>query len=127
MPVSVLVVDDQITALGNLEAQLKDEGYQVYTATDGDEGLIKCRHYKPDLVILDIFMPGLRGDALAEAIKKDEQTKDIPIIFITALLSKKDIPTFTKIKDSHYIAKPYKFDELLSLLERIVPKSKGIF
>ncbi|MBN1545066.1 MAG: response regulator [Syntrophaceae bacterium] len=127
MTTSILVVDDHITALENLEAHLQDVGYQVYTASDGEEGLIKCRRYNPDVVIMDIFMPGLRGDIAAKAIQADPQTKDTPIIFLTALLTKKDVPSFTKIKGSYYIAKPYKIDELLLLLNRILPKNKRIF
>ena len=120
MSSSILVVDDQVTTLENLEVQLQYEGYVVYTASDGEEGLRKCRLYKPDVVILDIFMPGMRGDAVAKALKEDPETKNIPVIFLTSILSKKEVPNYEKIKGDYFIAKPYNFDDLRMLLKRLV-------
>jgi len=126
MSASILVVDDQLSSLENLEAQLQDVGYKVYTAIDGEEALRKTRFYKPDVIILDIYMPGMRGDAVADALKVDPLTQNIPIIFLTAALTKKDVAHYVKIEERYFIAKPYQFDELLSLLARILPQDKGI-
>lgn len=126
MSASILVVDDQVSALENLEAQLQDVGHKVYTAIDGEEALRKTRFYKPDVIILDIYMPGMRGDAVADALKVDPLTQNIPIIFLTAALTKKDVAHYVKIEGRYFIAKPYQFDELLSLLTRILPQDKGI-
>jgi CheY-like chemotaxis protein len=120
MSASILIIDDQITALENLEAQLKDEGYKVYTALDGEEGLRKCSFCKPNVVILDIYMPGMRGDYVAEAIKNNPETRDTPIIFLTSLLNKKDVAGYAQMWGRYFIAKPYQFDELRSLLNRII-------
>ena len=126
MSASILVVDDQLSSLENLEAQLQDVGYKVYTAIDGEEALRKTRFYKPDVIILDIYMPGMRGDAVADALKVDPLTQNIPIIFLTTALTKKDVAHYVKIEERYFIAKPYQFDELLSLLARILPQDKGI-
>ncbi len=120
MSASILIIDDQTTTLENLEAELKEEGYHIYTACDGEEGLNKCRFLKPDVVILDIYMPGMRGDYVAEAIKNDPHIRNTPIIFLTSLLTKKDVATFTRMWGRYFIAKPYKLDELLSLLRQIL-------
>jgi CheY-like chemotaxis protein len=120
MSATILLIDDEISVLSTLEAQLKEVGYTVFIARDGNEGLKKCKFYKPDAVILDIFMPGMQGNRVAEAISEDPQTARIPIIFITALLTKKEVPQDHLLGGRHFIAKPFKFEELHELLKRII-------
>ena len=120
MSASILIIDDQITALENLEAELKEEGYRVFTASDGEEGLRKCGFCKPDVVILDIYMPGMRGDYVAEAIKNNPEICDTPIIFLTSLIDKKDVASYARLWGRYFIAKPYQFEELNALLKKIL-------
>ena len=131
MSATILVVDDDVNVLDALEAQLKEVGYTVFTALNGSDGLKKCKFYKPDAVILDIFMPGMQGSRVAEEIGNDPQTKRIPIIFITSLLTKKEVPPDNLLGGRYFVAKPFKFEELHALLKRIVKNgsrlAEGIF
>jgi CheY-like chemotaxis protein len=120
MSATILVVDDEINVLNTLETQLKEVGYAVFTSRDGTDGLKKCKFYKPDAVIQDIFLPGMQGNRVAEAIREDPLTSKIPIIFITSLLTKREVPQDHLLGGQHFIAKPFKFEELHSMLKRIL-------
>ena len=119
MAKTVLVVDDEPEIVTLVEHRLKGSGYAVITAGGGEEGLRKCRFYKPDLVILDIMMPDLSGDAVAEAMHDDPDLTRIPIIFLTAIISKDEVPK-TTIGGYYYLAKPFKGEELLQMLRWIL-------
>jgi len=120
MSATILIVDDEINVLDTLATQLTEVGYTVFTARDGNEGLKKCKFYKPDAVILDIFMPGMQGNRVAEQLSEDPQTARIPIIFVTSLLTKNEVPPDNLLGGRHFIAKPFKFQELQDLLKRII-------
>lgn len=120
MSAMILVVDDEISVLDTLATQLAEVGYTVFTAQDGHEGLNKCRFYKPDAVILDIFMPDMQGNRVAEQISQDPQTARIPVIFITSLLTKNEVPPDNLLSGRHFIAKPFKFQKLHELLKRVI-------
>jgi len=120
MSATILIVDDEFSVLETLATQLTEVGCTVLTARDGNEGLKKCKFYKPDAVILDIFMPGMQGNRVAEHIDEDPQTTKIPIIFITSLLTKKELPPDNLLGGRHFIAKPFKFQVLQDLLKRII-------
>jgi DNA-binding response OmpR family regulator len=119
MAKKVLVVDDEPEIVTLVESRLKAGGYDVITATGGEEGLRKSRFFKPDLVILDIMMPDLSGDAVAEAMHDDPALCRIPIIFLTAIVTKEEVPTST-IDGYYYLAKPFKGEELLEMLRRVL-------
>ena len=120
MQATILIVDDEPSVLDTLETQLKEIGFTVLTASDGNEGLKKCKRYRPDAVVLDIFMPGMQGNRVAEEITNDPQTAGIPIIFITSLLTKREVPPDNLLGGRYFIAKPFKFEELHDLLKRII-------
>lgn len=120
MSATILVVDDEISVLNTLEQQLREVGYTVFTARDGTDGWHKCKFYQPDAVILEIFMPGMQGNRVAEAMSEDPQTAKIPVIFITSLLTKKEVPQDDLRGGRHFIAKPFRFKELHELLQRII-------
>ena len=85
----ILVVDDSSTARHVLFELLAKEGYQVLTATNGDEAIIKSKSELPDLILMDVVMPGMNGFRATRAITKDEATQHIPVL----LLSSKDMET----------------------------------
>ncbi len=120
MSATILIVDDEFSLLETLATQLTEVGYTVFTAHNGNDGLEKCKFCKPDAVILDIFMPGMQGNRVAEHIGEDPQTTKIPIILITSLLTKKEVPPDNLLGERHFIAKPFKFQELQDLLKRII-------
>ena len=80
----ILVIDDNRTLMLAAERVLSKEDYEVYTASDGAEGLKKVKELKPDVIILDIVMPGLNGYQVGRILKESTDTTDIPIIFLSA-------------------------------------------
>jgi CheY-like chemotaxis protein len=116
--VLVLVVDDEPEILTLVESRLKAGGYEVITANDGEEGLKQCKQFKPDIAVLDIMMPGMTGDSVAEAMKDDPALCDIPVIFLTAMVKKQEAAKGRAIGGRYYLAKPFKGEELLEVLWR---------
>lgn len=113
-PASILIVDDMpknIQVLGNL---LRQSNYNVEFATNGPEALEWVKVSKFDLILLDIMMPGMNGIEVCKILKENPETKDIPIIFITAKSDSKDITLGFKTGAIDYITKPFNIDELLA-------------
>jgi len=86
----ILIVDDEQDILENLSKVLERAGYKVTTLKDGDGVMNACMQNKPDLIILDIVMPGISGPEVAMKLAEDVNFKDIPIIFLTGLFSKEE-------------------------------------
>jgi CheY-like chemotaxis protein len=85
-----------------------------------EEGLRKCRTAKPDVAVLDLMMPGMPGDALAEAMKDDPALSHIPVIFLTALVKRDDAVEGRPVAGYYFLAKPFKGHELLDMLARVL-------
>ena len=103
---TILCIDDDRDILKLLEKFLAGAGYTVITAIDGKQGLSEALTRKPDLILLDIVMPGMNGYEICK--KKDkEETKNIPIIFITAKKEDEDEAKGLKIGAVDYIRKPF--------------------
>jgi two-component system response regulator MprA len=123
----ILVVDDDAEIVSFLRRGLIFEGYLVETARDGEEALTKLREKEPDIVILDVMMPGIDG---LEVCKRLRQASDIPILMLTARGTLSDkVMGFDSGADD-YLVKPFEFDELLArvkaLLRRRQPKEGEI-
>ena len=88
MPKKVLIVDDEVDAVEFVKEIAEDEGYTAIFAHDGPKGLEKMRQEKPDLVILDVQMPGMDGFEVFAEMKKDENLKNIPVIMLTGIKDK---------------------------------------
>ena len=118
---SVLIVDDEQDVLTVLKKRLDAEGWQVQTANGGAQALLLARTKKPDLVILDVMMPGMDGGQVAAELKKDPQTHEIPIMFLSALYPKTEENRLGHLRGGHVMfAKPYDMDELLSVAHQLV-------
>jgi len=119
----ILVVDDDPEIVSFVQRGLAYEGYRVDTAADGKEALTKARNREPDLVVLDIMMPGIDG---IEVAKRLRQGGDIPILMLTAKGTVADKVTGLESGADDYLLKPFAFDELLAriraLLRRRQPK-----
>ena len=115
--IKVLIVDDvqkNVQVLGTL---LKNERYSLVIAQNGQEAIDRAIKIMPDIILLDINMPGLNGIEVCQELKKDERTRDVPIIFLTAQNT-----TVSKVKGfsvgaADYISKPYEPPELLARVE----------
>lgn len=112
MPASILVVDDMPDNLRLLRSLLLQEGYKVRPASSGAEALAAVAASKPDLILLDIKMPGMDGFEVCRRLQQDEQTKTIPIIFVTASADLTGLVKGFKLGAVDYITKPFNEDEL---------------
>jgi CheY-like chemotaxis protein len=122
----VLIVDDEPEAIDFATAVLEENGYLAISAEDGVEGMEKVKAEKPDLVLLDIMMPGKGGIAMYRDLRKDEETKDIPVIIITGVARGQRFEESMMRKDPHiplpdgYIEKPMKPEGLLELIGKLL-------
>ena len=120
-PIHILAVDDEesFTFFVKLNLQTKtNERFKVSTAGSGEEGLRLARKLKPDLILLDIMMPDMSGAEVAEELLLDERTKNIPIIFITALVKKEEVQKESGFMGGReFIAKPVSREELIRRIE----------
>lgn len=95
----ILIVDDDQDFLQLLEFDIKKHGYTVVSASNGEEGLEKAKAEKPDLIILDIKMPKMDGYTFVRRLKKDEDTKEVPLIVLTSYEPMKDMFQLEGVKD----------------------------
>lgn len=112
----VLVVDDSSIDQKNLERILSDAGAVVITASNGNEALAKARDGKPDLILLDVIMPGLDGFATARQLQVDAATRAIPIVFVTSKDQKADRVFAQMLGAKGYVTKPYVAADILAKL-----------
>ena len=88
---NILVVEDDLDIRELISFNLANEGHQVFEANDGEVGIDKARNNNPDLILLDLMLPGIQGLDVCRIIKSDQETKEIPIIMVTALGQEEDI------------------------------------
>jgi PAS domain S-box-containing protein len=111
---TILIVDDVPANLGVMVESLEQFGHRVVVAQDGKEGLLRASIVKPDLILLDVMMPGMDGFEVCRRLKEQAETRDIPVVFMTALSDTADkIRGFTA-GGSDYITKPFQMDEALA-------------
>jgi len=108
----ILVVDDNQENLKVISNFLKEMNYKIALALDGDSALQIVRENKIDLILLDIMMPGMDGFEVCKILKEKSETKDIPIIFLTARTESDDIIRGFQLGGVDYITKPFNREEL---------------
>ena len=117
---TILVVDDERDLLDLIEYNLKKEGFKVLNAENGEEGINKAKEHRPDLILLDIMMPKMDGLEAVEIMRKDEDLKKTPIIFLTARSDEKtEIDGLNKGGDD-YITKPISTTKLVSRIKAVL-------
>ena len=116
----ILIVDDEPDFIQMLRLRLEDEGYAVDSATDGQEGLIKARNFKPDVILLDILMPGKDGYTMLRELRLDGEVRGIPVIVTTAKTGMSDLFKMEGVGD--YLIKPFADSELLNRIEKLTQK-----
>jgi twitching motility two-component system response regulator PilH len=110
----ILVVDDSPTERAFLQGILVKKGYDVITADSGEDGIAKSKTDKPDLILMDVVMPGLNGFQATRQITKDDATKDIPVIMCTTKGQETDKIWGMRQGAKEYLVKPIKEDELFA-------------
>jgi len=120
---SLLLVDDDPDILGLLQSQFRDEPFEVFTAAEGESALNIVRTQRPDLVVLDINMPGLSGLEICRTLKADKNTREIPIIMLSARNQEIDRVLGLEFGADDYVTKPFNTQELIlrihSVLNRV--------
>ncbi|MDD5217447.1 MAG: response regulator [Candidatus Omnitrophica bacterium] len=116
----ILVVDDDVRIVQLLEKRLTAHGFAVITAGDGREGVAKAKREMPDLIIMDIMMPEVDGTEAARMIREDAKTKNIPLIYLTALKEEHDSAVESTIGPDIVMGKPFNADELLSKIKWLI-------
>jgi CheY-like chemotaxis protein len=116
----ILICDDDPVILRLLQVNLELEGYEPLLAHHGEQAVEVATAEHPDLVILDIMMPRMDGYEACQLIKAGEETKDIPIIFLSAKAQPSDIERGRSYGVDEYLTKPFDPSELLDVVERLV-------
>jgi DNA-binding response OmpR family regulator len=112
----ILIVDDEMDLLTVLKFGLEAEGYEVVTASDGEQGLAAARQLVPDLMVLDLMLPRMDGYKVCRALKFDERYKRIPIFILSARTGETDRRLALELGADEFHTKPY---EMRTLIERI--------
>jgi len=124
----LLVVDDEPDAVLILAKTLSARGYEVTTAESGLQAINLAKAEKPDLILLDILMPDMDGTQVAAALREDPTTRNIPVIFLTCLITKKTQEIGLRYHDAGrymFMSKPYDLDNLLAEIDRLVGVQVG--
>jgi len=109
----ILIVDDVVSNVLLLKILLTNEKFQVCTAANGNQCIEMAQKEKPDLILLDVMMPDINGFDTAVILKKDEATRDIPIIFLTALNNPSDLVKGFQVGANDFLTKPFNKEELV--------------
>lgn len=119
---TILVVEDEEPLLFTLAHNLKREGYSVITASRGDDGLRLARERKPDLIVLDLMLPGVDGMQVCRLLRRDT---DVPIIMLTALGGESDRVAGLDIGADDYMPKPFGMRELLARVRALLRRTRA--
>jgi DNA-binding response OmpR family regulator len=121
----VLVIDDEPPIRLLCRVNLEAEGMAVLEAADGPTGLEQARTGRPDVILLDVMMPGLDGWVVAEKLVEDELTREIPIVFLTARAELRDRARGLELGGIDYITKPFNPVELASLVRGLLARVRA--
>lgn len=114
----ILFVEDESALQKTFGDILKQEGYEMISALDGEEGLRLARTQKPDLILLDLILPKLHGFEVLKALKEDSDTKDIPVIVLTNLEGTGDVEKAIELGATTYLVKAnYTLEEVISKIK----------
>jgi DNA-binding response OmpR family regulator len=121
----IVIVEDETTLAETLAENLKEEGYEVLTAGNGETGLALIRSDLPDLVVLDIMLPALDGLSVCRIVRKDSTTAHIPIIMLTARGTEVDKIVGLESGADDYITKPFGLGEFLARVRAVMRRAPG--
>jgi DNA-binding response OmpR family regulator len=122
MPKTILVADDKSSVRNLVRDYLESEGFRVVVASNGEEALYSARKEKPDLVLLDIMMPGMSGYEFLKTYRKERET---PVILLTAKMEETDKVLGLELGADDYITKPFGMKELVARINAVLRRSEG--
>jgi two-component system cell cycle response regulator DivK len=117
---TILVVEDNPQNLKLAQLLLQKGGHTVLTADSGEGGLRVARVEHPELILMDVQMPGLDGLSVTQMLKQDPDTRDIKVVALTALAMKGDAERILAAGCDAYLAKPFQYNELMATVSRVL-------
>jgi len=117
---TVLIIEDEKLIIVSTQMVLEAAGFRVESATNGEEGIAKARSRAPDLILLDIMMPGIDGWETLTRLKRDQATAGIPVVIFTAREHARGHQKSSEMGAADYFRKPFEPDELIELVEKHV-------
>jgi len=120
----ILIVEDDKHILKLLEYNLEKEGFQILTSRDGEDALGQARKNHPDLILLDLMLPGMDGLEVCKALKNDTKTASIPVIMLTAKSQESDKVVGLELGADDYVTKPFSPRELIARIKAVLRRVK---
>jgi DNA-binding response OmpR family regulator len=120
MAKKILVVDDEPEIVSILKFRLSSWGYEPLSSLNGEEALKVAEAMKPDLILLDVMMPGMSGFEVLKKLKAQDSTKGIPVIMVTVAAARAEIERGLKEGAAYYLTKPYDAPELLERVKKLL-------
>jgi two-component system phosphate regulon response regulator PhoB len=117
---TILVVEDEDAILTMLRYNLEKEGFRVYTASDGEEGLLKVKEKRPDLLLLDWMLPSMSGIEVCRQLRRDINTRNIPVIMLSARGEEEDRIRGLDCGADDYLTKPFSPSELVARIRAVL-------
>ena len=115
---TVLIIEDEKLIIVSTQMVLEAAGFRVESATNGEDGIAKAKSHAPDLVLLDIMMPGIDGWETLTRLKRDAATANIPVVIFTAREHSRGHQKSAEMGAADYFRKPFEPDELIELVEK---------
>lgn len=122
----ILIIDDEKDIVETIEYNLKKENFTVHKAYDGINGLRLAKETIPDLILLDLMLPGIDGIELCKTLKKDDKTKKIPVIMLTAKKQEVDKVVGLEVGADDYIVKPFGMRELVARIKSVLRRYSAL-
>ena len=120
----IMIVDDEMATLLPLKRSLEAEGYRVLEAYDGYQAIEKSKTQMPELIVLDLMLPGIDGFEVCARLKKDEITGKIPVIMLTAKDEVRDKVEGLEMGADDYVTKPFNLGELKARIKNVLKRSR---
>lgn len=120
MTYKILVVDDEKDVTESLEKKLLQEGYEVVTAFDGEEALLRVKEDNPDVILLDLILPKLNGFEVLKEINEKQSDKWRPVIIVSAKTEFESLKKCYNLEADHYLTKPCSIDNILQGIKTMI-------
>ncbi len=121
----ILLIDDHQTVFRLLEAIVRIKGYELLYAESGQQGIVLARQELPDLIVLDVMMPDIDGFKVCQYLKENDETKAIPVMFLTAKGAEDDLENGRKAGAEGFMTKPFKTNEVLKQIEKLLSATEA--
>ena len=121
----VLTIEDQADIRRLIRMTLDFEGFEVLEAAHGEEGLAMARRHRPDLILLDVMMPGLNGLTVSTMLRDDAELGHIPVVMLTALDRESDVEAGLQTGAKAYLSKPFGPLELIDVVSQLIEESRS--